>query len=205
MDSVLAFSYLGIPKSSQKIVPGATPTGLGANVLCYTQHVITFTSGGTAVIAAGDTIIGATSGATADVVSVTLASGSWAGGDAAGTLTIKNSVGTWGNNEKLKTRAGTDDATMTGTPAADTSDYPFKGAVAKAALVQATVQSALMTLDGTNPDTTYDKGIVLPANNSYQLVGADTLRNFRVIDATAASATTVNVILFYSGQWSGPA
>lgn len=45
---------------------------------------IAFTSGGTTEVQAGDTITGATSGATAYVQDVLLASGTWAGGDAAG-------------------------------------------------------------------------------------------------------------------------
>lgn len=47
-----------------------------------------FTSGGTREIKAGDTIIGATSGARATVLQVLADTGTWAGGDAAGTLIL---------------------------------------------------------------------------------------------------------------------
>ena len=48
-----------------------------------------FTSGGVTPIVAGNTVTGATSGKTALVQSVTVSSGSWAGGDAAGTFTLR--------------------------------------------------------------------------------------------------------------------
>jgi hypothetical protein len=49
---------------------------------------LTFTSGGTYVLAANDVITGATSASTATVTRVVVRSGSFAGGDAAGTLTV---------------------------------------------------------------------------------------------------------------------
>ena len=54
-----------------------------------------FTSGGTYDIAVGDAVTGATSGAAAHVAGVSLSSGSWAGGDAAGTLTLRRLTGTF--------------------------------------------------------------------------------------------------------------
>jgi hypothetical protein len=56
---------------------------------------IAFDSGGTAEITVGDTITGATSGATAKVCGVTVSSGTWAGGDAAGELALHNQTGTF--------------------------------------------------------------------------------------------------------------
>jgi len=49
---------------------------------------VAFTSGGTHVIAPGDYLLGATSGAKAIVESVTISSGTFAGGDAAGHLVL---------------------------------------------------------------------------------------------------------------------
>lgn len=51
---------------------------------CVLDKVVVFTSGGVAEVKAGDTLTGATSGATAKVREVILDSGTWAGGDAAG-------------------------------------------------------------------------------------------------------------------------
>lgn len=57
------------------------------------ERTVAYTSGGTYEIQPGDTITGATSGSTARVVSLTLTSGTWAGGDAAGVLTLDTRVG----------------------------------------------------------------------------------------------------------------
>ena len=52
-------------------------------------------------ISEGDAIVGASSGKTATVTSVRLATGTWAGGDAAGSLSIKNNSGTWTASEAI--------------------------------------------------------------------------------------------------------
>ena len=79
-----------------------------------------FTSGGTATIAAGSTIRGATSLATATVESVQIASGSFAAGTAAGFLNLVEGslVGTFTSENIVVTNLasgtiGTDDATVT--------------------------------------------------------------------------------------------
>ena len=59
-------------------------------------HALAFTSGGsggTKSIAVGDTIVGETGGATANVVSITITSGAWATNDAAGTLYVDTLTG----------------------------------------------------------------------------------------------------------------
>lgn len=56
---------------------------------------MSFTSGGTYVIAEGDTITGATSAATAVITRIALESGSFAGGDAAGRLIFASQTGTF--------------------------------------------------------------------------------------------------------------
>lgn len=56
---------------------------------------LAYTSGGTHQVLVGDILTGATSGATARVIALTLTSGTWAGGDAAGTLTLCDQSGTF--------------------------------------------------------------------------------------------------------------
>lgn len=63
--------------------------------LKYGQGVVDFTSGGTYEVVVGNTIEGATSGATAVVADIVLDSGTWAGGDAAGHFHVKNQTGTF--------------------------------------------------------------------------------------------------------------
>jgi len=70
-----------------------------------------FTSGGTYEISVGDTITGATGGATAKVTGVNLESGTWAGGDAAGTLEIDTISGTF-QAENLNVGANLNVATI---------------------------------------------------------------------------------------------
>lgn len=80
------------------------------------HEVVPFSSGGTTEIAAGDTIKGATSGATAIVVEVLEYSGTWAGGDAAGFLVVRERSGTFGSENvyvSSDTTSGTNDATVT--------------------------------------------------------------------------------------------
>ena len=78
--------------------------------------VIPFSGGGTNVLAAGDTITGATSEATAVIEDVLLYSGTWAAGTAAGFFTVRrqNIVGTFQSENVVGSASGaTDDATVT--------------------------------------------------------------------------------------------
>lgn len=76
------------------------------------KKIMPFSGGGTSEIEVGDTITGATSGATAKVVEILLYSGSWSGGDAAGFFVVRDLDGTFGS-ENVKLPGGTDDATVT--------------------------------------------------------------------------------------------
>ncbi|MBM3536895.1 MAG: hypothetical protein FJX55_03570 [Alphaproteobacteria bacterium] len=79
---------------------------------------IPFSSGGTITIAAGDTITGATSGATAKIGQVEISSGTFAGGNAAGFFLVDYSdiTGTFTSENvyvSSDTTSGVDDATVT--------------------------------------------------------------------------------------------
>ena len=91
-----------------------------------TQYTFAYTSGGTTAIAAGNTITGATSGATGYVQSVTLASGTWAGGDAAGVIAFRRKTGTFAA-ENLNVGALTNLATTNGTVTAYKPDTTVCG------------------------------------------------------------------------------
>ena len=58
--------------------------------------------GGDVEILKGDTIVGATSGETATVKIITLASGAWSTDDAAGYLSITGNTGTWTDGEEIR-------------------------------------------------------------------------------------------------------
>lgn len=72
-----------------------------------------FTSGGTDVPAVGDTVVGATSSDTGEITKISLSSGSWAGGDAAGTLWLRKVTGEFqGENLDIDDRSITNFATI---------------------------------------------------------------------------------------------
>lgn len=80
------------------------------------QRIMPFSGGGTNPTVAGDTIVGATSGARAIVTEVVLDSGSFAGGDAAGWFILdeESKTGTFGSeNVYVLGDGGADDATVT--------------------------------------------------------------------------------------------
>jgi len=78
-------------------------------------YTLSYTSGGTYEVKAGDTITGATSGATALVQSLTLTGGTWAAGTAAGVLTLRRVYGTF-VAENLKVGANANVATIAAAP-----------------------------------------------------------------------------------------
>lgn len=82
-------------------------------------HTVDFTSGGVTEIAEGDTITGATSGATASVLRVIVQSGDWAAGDAAGYFVLGSITGTF-VGENLNVGASLNLATIAGAPVATT-------------------------------------------------------------------------------------
>jgi len=73
-----------------------------------------YTSGGTYEIKPGDTITGATSGATGRVIKVEVSTGSWSGGDAEGDIYIDTKSGTF-QAENLDVDGNSNVATIAGT------------------------------------------------------------------------------------------
>jgi hypothetical protein len=88
-----------------------------------TLKSIAYTSGGTYEIRPGDVVTGATGGATGHVVSLTLSSGTWAGGNAEGTLVLDNVVGTF-QSENLDVDDNSNVATVGGDASAYYPDRP---------------------------------------------------------------------------------
>jgi hypothetical protein len=82
-----------LPFNCELVNIGQLAWTVGTQESVYSQ--VAFTSGGTTTIMADMIILGATSASTATVVSVTVSSGTFAGGDAAGTLVLKNRNGTF--------------------------------------------------------------------------------------------------------------
>lgn len=194
---MIIFDYLGDPRTVQKIVPGNTVTAIGAEIYEYIERSLEYTSGGTYVMAVGDTIVGATGSAVAVIIARTIASGTDAAGTAAGTLTLKCQVGAF-QSENLNVEANANVATI----AADSVKLPhlvqsFPKQRAKAALVSIEDNSINFTFDGTKPSQTYKAGHKLAASQSYVITNPDAIKNLKVVDAVAASAGTVKITCFF--------
>ena len=85
---------------------------------------LAFTSGSTE-FTADETLTGATGGATVTVVGWELSSGSWAGGDAAGTAWIKTLVGTFQAEDLNGSIGGANMATASGASTAEYSSLNY--------------------------------------------------------------------------------
>jgi hypothetical protein len=122
-------------------------------------YVVNFTGGGTVEVVGGSTIRGVTSLATAKVTSVTLYSGTWAAGDAAGFMTLEEGsvVGTFtaGGEDLVVTNPASGSVT---TAAGGDATVPSGGVSAghnysnnSAALATATTTSAMSRYEGSAP------------------------------------------------------
>ena len=76
-------------------------TGTFLIMKIFTMPLLAFDSG-SLEISEGDTIVGASSGKTATVTSVTISGGTIDAGDAAGYISVKNNSGTWTASEAYK-------------------------------------------------------------------------------------------------------
>ena len=187
---------LGVPMTTQKITPGDVATGISTEIWKYVERTVAYTSGGTTEIKAGDVVVGATSSAYAVVKSLTLTSGTWAGGNAAGVLTLCGQVGTF-QSENLKVGAGTNECTIGANSTAKSTDYRFKNALAKSAIVTCEDNDQRFAFTGVTPDQTSDIGHVLAAGNSYTIGNEEAIMRFKTIDKTSGSAGTVRVTCFF--------
>jgi hypothetical protein len=186
--------------TQQKITPGDTATAIGSEIITYTERTLAFTSGGTSAIVAGDWIVGATSGAVAKVVSVSAITGTWAGGDAAGTLTICSQSGTFADaGGQALSVGGTADAATIG--AADSvlrnEDYPMKGMMARSVFLQVMTNAALVCIDGSNPNQTLLSGLSIGSYGTLSLTNLQNIKNFKVIDRVSSSASTVIILGYF--------
>lgn len=71
-----------------------------------TAKTFTFNSGGVGELPLRNLVAGATSGATGEITAITLTSGSWAAGTAAGSITILTTTGTFQDAENLDATGG---------------------------------------------------------------------------------------------------
>jgi len=190
------FDYTGMVLTHQKIVPGDTATGVSANCYNYQRWKLNFDVGTDAIVA-GDWIVGVTSKAVGRVISITEVTGTWGADNVVGYLIIDSMVGTFQNNEKLKVAADATMADVDGLAIPIAEDYDYKGMLAKAILVSVYAQTALCSWDGSTPDQTSLIGQPMVANSSIMLQDANSIRNFKCIDYTSLSASTVQISFYF--------
>lgn len=121
-----------------------------------------FTSGGTYELVPGNTIIGASSGATALIVGVVTTSGTYAGGTATGFITLINQSGNFTATENLNVGANLNVATITTNSIANAllPGGTFKGIVYNF-YGDANAERAYF-VDGVNPAFEWDGVVMLP-------------------------------------------
>ena len=137
----------------------STATGWSAVTL---GRELAFTSGGTHVITAGETITGEVGGATAVITRVILTSGSWAAGDAVGRLIFASQTGAF-QAETIKVGASLDVATIAGNSSAISFAIPsgtFEFVVTN--FTGSTDTSRLYGVDGKNRGWEFDGTVFVP-------------------------------------------
>lgn len=131
---------------------------------------LAFTSGGTTEITEGQTITGATSGATAVLTRVMLESGSWAGGDAAGKFIFASQTGTF-QAENIDVGVSSNLATIAGDSSAITltKDGDYESIVEN--FTGAAGTRRIYGCDGVNRGFEFDGSVYCPIDTG---MGTDT-------------------------------
>jgi len=177
------------------------------------KSILNFTSGGTYQIQAGDVIEGASSGATATVASIIVTAGTWAGGDAEGTLQLTNQNGTF-QNENLNVGTNNNVASITGDsdPGTFTLTYDEETTAAIAGnATTAEIKAALEALSNISPGditVTGDKFDTDPSGNGLFITWKNTLGNVPLLTmdySNLTGPTTFTISEITAGHLKGSA
>jgi hypothetical protein len=122
-------------------------SGTTFNTTCNPNVIMSFDAG-TNEPTIGDAISGGTSGATGTITAYTLVSGTWAGNDAVGTLTVNNITGSFVNDDLWTNTTESETlATQNGTAAVvDDTDYIKVGIVLDDGTIQWSTMTSISTL-----------------------------------------------------------
>lgn len=137
---------------------------------------LSFTSGGTTEITAGQTITGATSGATAVLTRVVLETGTWAGGDAAGRFIFASQTGTF-QAENINVGASLNLATIAGDSSAITLSPGGRFECVQHNFGGGTATKRVYGCDGANRAFEFDGTVFVPIDTG---MSADTPNHVRV-------------------------
>ena len=193
-------SVLGDPLFTVRFSGITASTGIPANLLTLPVspddsqvRTLKFTGGGTNTPAAGETVTGLTSAATARIVAVALCSGTFAGGTAAGILFVDRQSGTFAAENLDHTNGATDDMTI----AENSKFLPCPGFKCRGALMVVETADLRWVEDGTIVTVT---GGVNPGNimSSGQSKVVDQIPDkLKMINAVASNGTVANLTLYY--------
>jgi len=194
-------STWGANLTSQKITPGDTATAFSANCLQYWEFFL-YCDGvdaGSTAVPVGQWIVGQTSSARAIVKSVTLVSGAWGNANARVTLRIRSLSGTFTATENIGVGANLNHLTVRAstTERKCSDEYEYRGAMAKAVLLVGQTNTSLVSTNGATPDQTSLVGVPLVATQSIVIQSIDDIKNFKVIDYTSGSASTVQCSFYF--------
>lgn len=205
---MLNFSYVGLPLTHQKVVPGNVITSLSAYCYKYRLYVLNFDAGTAGnAIADDDWVYGVTSLTKARVRKMVLSGGTWAGNNAYGYCLIDSWDGTaWTDNEKIQVAA---DATMADVDQvaaiveATDAQYdavgmlPYKHKMARFAQVICYANTALISLTGAKPNQTLLAGLPLSAGSGISITDCNAITGFRCVDYVAGTASILQVTFFF--------
>ncbi len=124
VQGIAAFDAVSPPVMGERIFADIEECVLGS------EYTLDFDSGGTSEIEAADRITGEDSGAQALVISLTVSSGTWGAGNAAGTFTLRRLVGIYQDNEELSVGVQTGLATVKGSITQQTPESLAGGGIA---------------------------------------------------------------------------
>jgi len=193
---MVTFEDLGVALQAFRSTPGNTVITIPESIWSYTRYRLDFDDGDQEFVA-GDWIVGATSGAIAKVVSIeNLSEGTWT--NETGYFILDSWNGTaFQDNEEIKVAAQATAANVNGTIKPLTDNYPYKGMVAKAALIVVLANTVLFDFSGGIPDQTSLIGIPIIANGSLVVRSQENVKHIKFLDRVAASAGTVDITFFF--------
>jgi len=208
--SLKTLEYLGEPLTFERQLAASDAV---ASISEGTYHIknrkIGFTGGGTYEPLVGDVIIDASSGAIGTLTKIVLASGTWGGGDAAGTFYFINKVGSFtATATTLKLIKAADGAAVadaaTSVAASEViADIKVRQErQAKAILVEVLAQPINYMTDGTAPTidgntTLAGRGINAVANTNFILEDIQSIKKFKWINGTGSSNAQVRFQGFF--------
>ena len=192
------FEDLGIPLTQRKIVPGDTITSLNKDIWQYRRWKLNFDDAD-AEIYVGDWLVG-NGGGVGKVVEIS--SSAWTNGVGYAILDSWNGTAFVDDENVGVAAAVATQANVNGIlMEMESVGYPYKGALAKAALVvvhdATSTHGVLVGINGGKPDQTALIGIPMMAGSSIVLRNIEAIRNFKCVDYVTLDASVVQITGFF--------